>query len=134
MTTTKELIKKHEGIRLRPYKDSVGILTVGVGHNLEANGISVAVAELMLEEDIAIAVNELKDIFEEWEEIQESVKSVLIDMMFNLGYTRFSKFKRMIGAIRIQDYKLAAKEATDSKWCEQVGARCTENYNILMEA
>lgn len=31
-------LKKHEGVREKPYKDSEGIWTWGVGHNLQANG------------------------------------------------------------------------------------------------
>ena len=129
-----ELITKHEGIRLHMYKDSVGVNTIGIGHNLDDNGISLATAQFILEEDIANAVSELKDIFEEWDDIPTTVQAVLTDMMFNLGYNRFTKFKRMIAAIRIQDFKQAAKEAKNSKWCEQVGKRCLENISILQNS
>jgi len=134
MKDVMELITKHEGIRLHPYRDSVGKLTIGVGHNLDDNGISLATAQFMLEEDIANAVSELKDIFEGWDELPDTVQAVLTDMMFNLGYNRFIKFKRMIAAIRIQDFKQAAKEAKDSKWCAQVGSRCLENISILQNS
>lgn len=134
MIDTQELITKHEGIRLHPYKDSVGKLTVGIGHNLDDNGISLAAAQFILEEDIANAVNELKNIFEEWDELPTTVQAVLTDMMFNLGYNHFSGFKRMIAAIRIQDFKQAAKEAKNSKWCKQVSNRCLENVSILQNS
>ena len=129
--TTRELIIKHEGKKLYPYRDSVGKLTIGVGHNLDDNGLSNAAVEFILDEDIQIAVNELIDIFEDFDTLPDGVKSVLVDMMFNLGYNRFKGFKKMIAAIRNHDYELAAKEAADSKWCSQVGTRCTENCAIL---
>ena len=130
----KDLIIKHEAIVLHPYIDSVGKETIGVGHNLTDNGISHSTAMFILDEDIAIAKNELYDIFEDFDELPEDVQAVMIDMMFNLGYSRFSKFKRMIAAIKIRDFKTAAKEARDSKWCKQVGSRCDENCSILLQA
>ena len=35
-----KIIAKHEGIVLEPYKDSLGISTIGIGRNLEDRGIS----------------------------------------------------------------------------------------------
>jgi len=127
----RDLITKHEGVVLHPYIDSVGKETIGVGHNLTDNGISLSTAMFILDEDIATAKNDLYDIFEDFDELPEDVQAVMIDMMFNLGYSRFSKFKRMIAAVKIKDFKVAAKEAKDSKWCKQVKSRCEENCGIL---
>ena len=130
--TAKELIRKHEGIKLHLYTDGVGKLTIGFGHNIEENGISMKVAEAILQEDIDIAVNGLKTIFDNFEDLPHLVKIVMIDMMFNLGYNRFSKFKKMIAAIKAEDWKKAAEEAKDSKWCKQLPNRCKDNYAILL--
>lgn len=129
----KDLIIKHEGIVLYPYRDSVGKLTIGVGHNLDDLGISRRAAEFILDEDIANAEEMLEEVFD-IENLPPDVKAVMLDMMFNLGYNRFIGFKKMIAAVKAGDYKLAAKEAKDSKWCKQVGSRCEESYKILMEA
>lgn len=129
----KDLIIKHEGMVLYPYRDSVGKLTIGVGHNLDDLGISRRAAEFILDEDIANAEEMLEEVFDV-ESLPSSVKAVMLDMMFNLGYNRFIGFKKMIAAVKAGDYKLAAKEAKNSKWCKQVGSRCEENYKILMEA
>lgn len=129
-----DLIIKHEGKKLYPYRDSVGKLTIGVGHNLDDNGLSNRVVEMILKEDINSAIEELDDIFDNWDELPEIVQAVMIDMMFNLGYNRFIKFKKMIAAIKNHDYKKAAEEAKDSKWCKQVKSRCEENYALLMSA
>jgi len=127
----KDLIIKHEAIVLHPYMDSVGKETIGVGHNLTDNGISTDAAMFILDEDIATAKQDLLKIFEDFDELPEDAQAVMIDMMFNLGYSRFSKFKRMIAAVKIRDFKTAAKEAKDSKWCKQVKSRCDENCEIL---
>jgi len=34
----RDLIKKHEGLRLTPYRCSAGYRTIGWGHNLDAAG------------------------------------------------------------------------------------------------
>jgi len=131
--TAKELIRKHEGLELMPYKDSVGANTIGVGHNLDANGISFHVAEIILQEDIDIAIVGLEHIFgDHWDTLPNLVKTVMIDMMFNLGYTRFTTFKKMIAAIKAEDWKQAAKEVKNSRWCNQLPSRCKDNYSILM--
>ena len=45
-----------EGLRLRPYRDSVGKLTIGVGRNLDDVGISNDEAMVLLDHDIEITI------------------------------------------------------------------------------
>jgi len=132
--TIEDYISENEAVRLRPYIDTVGKLTIGVGRNLDDNGLSLDEVEYLLKNDIKRCKVELEDIFEDFVDFPENVKLVLIDMVFNLGVTRFLGFKKMIGALKIPDYKLAAKEAKDSKWCRQVGVRCEKNTKLLDEA
>ncbi len=40
MTALKEMLVRHEGMRLNAYKDTVGKWTVGVGRNLDDKGIT----------------------------------------------------------------------------------------------
>ena len=35
-----KMVAKHEGMVLEPYKDSLGISTIGIGRNLEDRGIT----------------------------------------------------------------------------------------------
>ena len=44
-------------------------------------------------------------------------------MMFNMGRTRLSKFKKHNAALNMHDWKLAAIEGRDSKWYKQVTNR-----------
>jgi lysozyme len=48
---------------------------------------------------------------------------VVVDMIFNLGAARFSRFKKLNAALALRDYTLAAHEMMDSKWYTQVGRR-----------
>jgi lysozyme len=126
----KDMLVKHEGVELKPYRDSVGVLTIGVGRNLTDVGLSADEADYLLENDIRRATRELE--MKWWFKSLDDVRQdVLINMCFNLGHSRFSKFKKMIAAVAMADYKLAAKEMIDSKWASQVGRRATELASMM---
>ena len=129
-----DYITKHESMELKPYRDTVDKLTIGVGRNLDDNGISEEEAKFLLRNDIEMSKMSLYYIFDNFKELPDDVQLVLIDMMFNLGEIRFLKFKKMIKAIRHKDFKEAARQAKDSKWCGQVGIRCEDNFNLLFGA
>ena len=59
----------------------------------------------------------------EWWEFSGELKAILVNMMFNLGRTRLSKFRKMNAAIARQDWNEAGKEGRDSRWYKQVGNR-----------
>lgn len=111
-----------EGERLGIYKDSVGILTVGVGHNIQEKGISKAVSRLMLKEDIQDVVSDCRTL-SYWDNLDPVRQLIVADMVFNLGFSRFLGFRRMNAALDIGDYLLASAEGRDSKWYKQVGRR-----------
>ena len=92
--TIEEIIQAHEDTKLYPYTDTFDKITIGTGHNLTDNGISRQIAELLLKEDIAIAQNALKEVFNNFEELPINVQNALTDMMFNMGEPRFLGFKR----------------------------------------
>ena len=118
----KEQIIEHEGKRLDLYLDSEGIETIGVGHNLKDKGISEAVCDLMLEEDIEEAITDA-DTFRWFEDLNDARRAVIVDMIFNLGLTRFSKFLKTIKFLENGLYGAAAKEMLRSRWADQVGRR-----------
>jgi len=120
----KDQLIRHEGLELTPYTDTVGVLTVGVGRNLE-RPISYELAMFMLDEDIATIKNDVKQ-FDWFEGLNEARQSVILNMIFNLGITRFKKFKNTINAIKAKDYLTASQEMLNSKWSEQVGHRAIE--------
>ena len=126
-----QLLKKHEGLRLKPYRDTVNKLTIGVGRNLDDRGISEEEANFLLKNDINICLNELKTIFENFDEFPENIKLVLIDMIFNLGKPRFLEFKKFIKAIKEKDIEKAIYEMQDSRWCEELPHRCKDDQKLL---
>lgn len=124
-------IKKYEGLSFVPYKCPAGYLTIGYGHNLDARGISIEAAELLLNQDLEIAIKQVKNAFIWWSKLDESRFYVLVDMCFNLGLTKLCGFKKMLAAVKSGDYALAAQEMLDSKWARQVKGRAVELAKIM---
>lgn len=121
-----ESLTKHEGLRTLPYEDSVGVLTIGIGHNLEDRPLTNRAVLTILEDDIAEAAHELKRLknyinFDKT--LSDERENVLIELMFNLGSPRLSKFVKFWAAMKDADYEAASIEMLDSKWARQVGQR-----------
>ena len=108
-----------EGVRLQLYQDTKGIWTIGVGHNIQANGISPAVAELMLSEDIATSVTFLSK-YSWFANLSDVRKAAIIDMSF-MGLDRLLHFVLMIAALAKGDFTEARAQVVNSQWYTDVG-------------
>lgn len=115
-------LKLHEGVKLKPYRCTAGKLTIGVGRNLDDVGISMEEADLLLKNDINNVIRRCIGL-SFWSELSENRKIVLIDMVFNLGWTRFLGFKKTIDLIAKGKYAQASVEMLNSAWAKQVGKR-----------
>lgn len=120
-------LKLHEGVRSHPYDCPAGYLTIGVGRNISETGIGLSDDEIdyLLRNDIERCYNEL-DRFSWFMDLDSVRQEALVNMCFNLGFTRLMKFQKMMGAMAEGKYKLAAVEALDSKWAKQVGQRAKD--------
>lgn len=125
-----ELIKKHEGLRLKPYTCPAGKLTIGYGRNLDDTGISPYEAETLLHNDIQNCYAQCVK-FPFWNTLNESRQAVLVDMCFNMGINRLKGFQKMLAALGRGDYPSAAKEMLSSAWARQVKSRATELAEIM---
>ena len=68
---------------------------------------------------------------EYWPHLSEVRQAVIVDMVFNLGFSRFRKFKKMNAAINKRDYKTAAEELLNSRYARQVGSRATRLAKMM---
>lgn len=130
---TVEQLRRHEGFRAEPYRDTEGHLTVGYGHNLD-EPMRDDLAEVILRHDMWGAWAELFDRFggsPGWAHLSSERLAVLWNMAFNMGVPRLAEFRRMWAAIDRQDYVKAADEMLDSRWAGQVGARAVELAAIM---
>ena len=116
---------KHESLELMPYRCSEGKLTIGVGHNLDDNGITEDEALYILKNDLDKCEKQLKR-FLWFQNLSDVRKEVIMNLHFNIGHTSFMRFKKMILALENSDYISAAKEMQDSKWFRQVGVRAVQ--------
>ncbi len=143
----KEQIKRHEGEVLNIYEDSLGYKTLGVGHLCQpedpeydwAVGTSVSqeVVDMYYEDDFDKHYMEAIHVFgshEDWDELPEVIQRVLVNMCFNLGGSRLSKFRNMLKACRNHDWKEMSVQMQDSRWYGQVGRRSKELQEMVLGA
>jgi len=116
-------LERDEGMRLKPYPDSMGVLTIGVGRNLRDVGITKGEAYQMLHNDIDRVTQELDEHLPWWSTLSEVRQRVLVNMCFNLGYARLLGFRSALAAMQIGDWEGAASGMMASQWANQVGPR-----------
>lgn len=137
MTELEEQVKldltKHEGCVFEVYLCTEGHKTAGIGHLLEDPdnweiGDEVSSPQVLkwFEQDYKEAVADCCAIFLNFDSLPNHVKRVCINMAFNLGRNRLSKFKNMVRYVNEGKYDKAADEMIDSKWYYQVGNRSKE--------
>ena len=148
MNELKKLIKRHEGYSSVLYKCSGNAMTIGWGHNVDANPlpkdirtyldeigcITITMAERLLDADIKIARDSCKALFRNFDAFSENRQNALIDFVFNVGITTARKFKNTIAAIQESEnaWCRAALEFKNSKWFSQVGNRSVEICEMIM--
>ena len=128
-----EQLKIDEGVVLEIYKDHLGYPTFGIGHLvLESDpeygqDVGTPVSEERtiecFEQDVQSVLSDCKKLHEGWDGYPQEVKQVIANMMFNMGLTRLSKFKKHNAALQCGDWKEAAVEGRDSRWYKQVTNR-----------
>jgi len=143
-------LSRDEGRRTKPYFDSKGIKTVGVGWNLQANGIPAEVQAILglslrdlqqaynidyewpeaaidklLDIGIARAEAGLDGLLTRWRDMDAVRQRVCLNLCFNMGAKTLSEFKRTLTAIAHGDWEAAARGMSESLWAREVGPRAT---------
>ena len=116
-------LERDEGIRLKPYTDTVGKLTIGIGRNLTDVGISQGEARALLENDLDRVETDLDRSLPWWRGLDAVRQEVLANMTFNLGINGLLGFKNTLAAVKAGLWANAARGMRASKWARQVGAR-----------
>lgn len=120
----KNSLKRNEGVRLKPYVDSVGKISIGIGRNLTDIGITLDEADYLLDNDIKHVLDQVQK--EDW---WPSVKDndvrarAMSELVFNMGIYGVRTFRNALTCLKAGDFDGAAKNFLDSKWTSQVGAR-----------
>jgi lysozyme len=140
-----ESLKIHEGLRLTTYRDSVGKLTVGYGHNLDAKplpwlriGVLIPkrIAEAILEQDADDAIAALDKFLPWWRQLDDVREQVLAEMAFNMGVNAdprdgLDSFTNTLRAVQGGRWQDAHDGMLASKWAQQVGERARELAEMM---
>lgn len=145
LTNLREQLEIDEGCLYEIYLDHLKLPTFGIGHLITradpefGKPIGTPVSEERVQEafnkDVAIAIADVEKIYgiEEFYGWPQEVQEILVNMAFNLGRTRLSKFINFRKALKDQDWQKAAHEMRDSKWFHQVGNRSFRLYSRMKE-
>ena len=126
-----DMLIRHEGLKLKPYRCTAGKLTIGVGRNLDDMGITENEARYLLENDLGRIRLELDDALPWWRALDATRQAVLLDVAFNLGLTRLMGFKKFLHALSHGDNLTAAAELIDSEAARQCPRRYKELAALL---
>lgn len=116
-------VRLHEGFRDRPYKDTVGKLTIGYGWNIDDTPLCREAAEVQMVHKLLECEQALIKRLEFYNNLTQARKDVLIEMCFNLGVEGFFGFKNTIRLMRESKHENAAVQMLKSTWAKQVGQR-----------
>ena len=105
---------------LTAYKDTNGVWTIGYGTNLQELEIDIPTAERWLREKLSESEHECRIRFAWFPALSPARQMAICEMVYNLGMTRFLKFKKMIRALERGDFETARAEALDSQWRRDV--------------
>jgi len=157
MLMLREMLKRHEGLSLKPYLCSRVHMTIGWGWNLDAHALPVdiaaclrvtgsiteAMAERLLNISITNATDDCRAIYPGFDKLSEPRRFGLIDFMFNLGVTKIlHKFPAFYSAACHHDWNRAADEMqyTDglkkdqlSDYWKQTKGRAVEIVGMIRE-
>ena len=128
-----------EGVKYEIYLDHLGYPTFGIGHLVIPSDkeyredVGTRVSEERVREcfdkDVQSVLRDCSLLYKDFDELPEEAQQIIANMMFNMGYTRLSKFKGMKRGVDARDWNKAADEMVDSRWYKQV----TNRANRLVE-
>lgn len=137
-------LERDEGVKYKIYKDHLGYPTFGIGHLVKEDDpehgqpigtkVSKERVQQAFEEDVSISIKDAETLFNDFWNLPEDVRLITVNMSFNLGRRRLSRFKNFRAAVNEGDWKTAAAEMKDSRWYNQVTNRaerlCKRMLNV----
>lgn len=127
----KSLLIKHEGDKDRPYLDTFGNITIGIGRNLSGTDLRPDEKELMYKNDVNFLYDYLSKNYLWFLELNEARQIAIIDMAF-MGIKKFASFKKMISALSEHNYQLASIECLDSDYARKLINRAHDIARVLL--
>lgn len=137
----KRMLIVEEGKRTRPYDDAtgatilgpVGHVTIGVGRNLDNNPLSDAAILFLLNEDIEDALEGIIAILPDFDTMSENRQLAVVNMVINMGVSRFVKFHNLIGALKVGEWETAAMEVIKSDYAKKLPSRAARVSRMIAD-
>jgi lysozyme len=130
-------LTQDEGLRLKAYKDSRGIWTIGIGHNLQADPSMMSMLQHLI--DVGITMDQARTLFEHdvktaelgldlhipwWRKMDDERQDALVNLTFNLGVAKLLTWHHTLAFLQSGNYSGAGTELRGTEpWHSQVGAR-----------
>lgn len=132
-----KMLAYDEGIRLNAYRDTMGILTVGIGHNLESDpageilkrhlNVGDKITEIecqkLFNRDKTHVYHDLDENIKDWSKYAVKYQFILVNMCFNMGINRLLKWANTISAMRRDDHEAVIAGIMNSRYAKQVPNR-----------
>jgi lysozyme len=126
----RKLLIADEGYRAMAYDDATGRppvikgnLTIGIGHNLTANGLPPFIIDLLYKYDVDKAKAGLMASLPWWQALDPVRQRALISMAFNMGNGTLTTFKVFLNLMAIGQYVEAADDLRNTQYARQLPAR-----------
>jgi lysozyme len=124
-------LRRDEGVRYSPYKDTKGVLTVGVGHNLAAHPLPAGwkyplndiQVNSLLDDDLESVFHDLDADLPWWTDLSDVRQRALANFVFQLGINKALGFTKSLPLIRQGKYTAAADNMLLSDWAKQTPNR-----------
>lgn len=139
LETLKAELRRDEGVRYSPYKDTKGIDTVGVGHNLQSKPLPTGWNYPLCDAQVnSLLDSDLQDVFHDldcnlpwWTDLSDVRQRVLANMCFNLGITKLLGFRNTLVYMRQGKYADASDGMLNSAWAIQVKGRAQRLADMM---
>lgn len=143
----KARIRDHEGCRDEVYLDSLGKATIAIGHLVQPHekerfkpGVKISADEIEdlflidLNRACAGAEQLIGELYRGNTRLPQIIEHVIVEMVFQLGKTGVSKFRKFWKALSEGNKKEAAAQMIDSRWHDQTPIRCKELASLVENA
>tara|TARA_R100001443_G_scaffold48448_1_gene60776 strand:+ start:4792 stop:5217 length:426 start_codon:yes stop_codon:yes gene_type:complete len=121
LNNLKEQIAKHEGYEPKVYKCTNGYDTIGYGFAIKDLYMDKEVADLILDQKINKLLKRISA-DEDWGdwflEKPQAIQEVLINMIYQIGFSGVKRFRKTIQYIKDDNFLMASEEMLDSKWAK----------------
>jgi len=139
----REEIETDEGNVNEIYLDHLSLETFGIGHLVKntdpeygmpvGTPVSRKRINSCFDDDIQGTIEDCEKLYEDFYKLPEEVMLILCNMMYNLGYTRLSKFSKLKKAVNENNWEEASEQMYQSKWRTQVPNRAERLINRMKE-